>query len=144
MIQHFVGRYRIGIVILLLLIAFPVAGYALCQTTLQWDANNPDPDGYMVFGREEGQAYDYEFPWWQGEHAFSQCTIDNLDEDKTYFFVVRAYVSNSDGGDDVSGDSNEVRFAYNDSSTSLSNDGGSSSGGSSGAGCFIQSLIGIE
>jgi len=148
MIKHFVGRYRIGIVILLLLIAFPVTGHALCQVTLQWDANNPAPDGYMLFGREEGQGYDYNTPWWQGDHSFTQCTLDQLDESKTYYFIVRAYLNNTNINIDVSGDSNEVRFVYSDNSSSLNNNtlstnSGSSSGGS-GAGCFIQSLLGFK
>jgi hypothetical protein len=143
MIQFLAGRYRIGFVILALLIAFPVASHALCQATLQWNANNPDPDGYVLFGREEGQSYDYSDPWWRGGYSFTQCTIDQLDEGKTYYFVVRAYVSDANGDDDFSGDSNEVRFAYSDNSSSLNNNinSGSSSAGSSGGGCFLQSLL---
>ena len=147
MIQPILSRNRIGILVLLLLVAFPAISHALCDVDLQWDANNPAPEGYLLFGREEGQSYDYNDPWWQGDNSFTQCTIDQLREDRTYFFVVRAYV-----GNDVSGDSNEVRFSYadgtNGSPSSLSNNSvstvGSSSGGGSGAGCFLQSLLGSE
>ena len=141
MIQLIISRCRIGIFILSLLIAFPAASHALCEVTLQWDTNTPTPEGYLVFGREEGQSYDYDDPWWRiVDPDFVQCTIDQLDESKTYYFVVRAYVN-----EDVSGDSNEVRFAYTDSSSALDNssDGGSSSR-ALGAGCFIQSLFGFE
>ena len=143
MIQPIVGRNRIGIVVLLLLIAFPAVSYALCEVSLQWDANNPSPEGYLLFGREEGQSYDYNNPWWQGDDSFTQCTIDQLSEDRTYFFVVRAYV-----GNDLSGDSNEVRFSYADANSgapsSLTNSGTASAGGGSGGGCFLHSLLGSE
>ncbi len=144
-----VGRKRFGIVVLILLIAFPAVSYALCEVTLQWDPNKPNPEGYLLFGREAGQNYDYNNPWWQGDETFTRCTIDQLREDRTYFFVVRAYV-----GNDVSGNSNEVRFSYNNTNT---NDGDSSSlstnstssvagsgGGGSGSGCFIRSLLGSD
>ena len=103
------------------------------QLTLAWDANNPAPEGYQVYGREEGQNYDYDEPWWQGDSTFTQCTIDELSENKTYFFVVRAFLN-----DDVSSDSNEVRYPYSDN-YSLGTVG--TAGGGSGSGCFIQSLF---
>lgn len=150
MTQHFSFKYHLGIIILLLCVAFPVATHAACEVTLQWDANNPNPDGYLLYGREAGQSYDYNDPWWQGDPSFTQCIIDRLDESKAYYFVVRAYVENPDGSIDVSGDSNEVSFAYgssssSDNSSSLADGSSSSSGGSSDggitAGCFIQSLF---
>jgi len=125
------------------LIAFPAVSHALCEVTLKWNANNPSPEGYLLFGREEGQSYDYNNPWWQGDYSFTQCTIDQLSEDRTYFFIVRAYV-----GNDLSGDSNEVRFSYASANSgapsSLTNSGAASSGGGSGAGCFLHSLLGSE
>jgi hypothetical protein len=134
----------IHILILLLLIIIPSIGQADCQVTLQWDANNPTPEGYQVYGREEGQNYDYDTPWWQGDQTFTQCVIDGLDESKTYFFVVRAYAD-----DDVSGDSNEVRYAYADGtssggSSSLDSNTASSAGSGSSGGCFIQSLCPLD
>ncbi len=145
MIQPIVGRKRFGIVVLLFLVAFPALSYALCEVTLRWDANYPSPEGYLIFGREAGQSYDYNDPWWQGDSSFTQCTIDQLREDRTYYFVVRAYA-----GNDVSGNSNEVRFSYNEpvsdstAASSLSNNSASSAGGSGGGGCFIHSLLGSE
>ena len=136
MIQIFSGRYRIAIAMLLWLIALPVAGHANCQITLQWDANDPNPDGYSLYGREAGQSYDYDVPWWQGDYTFTQCTINQLEVGKTYYFVVRAYLGDTNGDIQVSGDSNEVSF--------VCSNGGSGGGGSSGSGCFLQSLFSSE
>ncbi len=134
--------------ILILLMAFPVTSHAASEVTLQWDANNPDPDGYLLYGREEGQSYDYSDPWWQGDLSFTQCVIDRLDISKTYYFVVRAYIENNDGSMNVSGDSNEVRFTHGEGSALSDGDSTSSVGGSSRgdlvAGCFIQSLSGLD
>jgi hypothetical protein len=58
-----------------------------------------------------------------------------LDENTTYYFVVRAY-----DGDDLSGDSNEVRFNYSDNSLHYSGSSGAESDEFS-AGCYIQSLF---
>ncbi len=71
------------------------------NVTLQWDANNPAPEGYRVFARLSGQSYNYNTPAWEG--ATATCTITGLSESTTYYFVVRAYE-----GENESGDSNEV------------------------------------
>jgi len=137
MIHLFTVKKFLIVFILSLLIGNPVTSLANCDVTLQWDTDNPAIEGYQVYGREEGQNYDYDAPWWQGDSTFDQCTIDSLDESKTYFFVVRAFV-----GDVVSDDSNEVRYPYPDGSSALSyNNASSSAGGGSGSGCFIQSLF---
>ncbi len=133
--QVFRARNKMPVILMLLLLGVPFFAYADCQVTLQWDANDPTPEGYRVFGREEGQPYDYNDFWWQGDFSFQQCTIEGLDENKTYFFVVRAYE-----GDDLSGDSNEVRFNYSDNSLHYTGSSGTESDGA-GAGCFIQSLF---
>jgi hypothetical protein len=73
------------------------------QTTLAWDANDPVPDGYRIYQRTEGQAYDYSQPVWTG--AGTTGTVNHLVEDTTYYFVVRAY-----SGTDESADSNEVSY----------------------------------
>jgi hypothetical protein len=146
MILSISGRRILGLFTLFLIIAFPAISHALSEATLEWDPSSSHAQGYYVFGREEGQQYDYEEPWWQGDHTFSSCTIDGLDEDKTYFFVIRAYSDN-----EVSPDSNEVRYSYEsieDNSSSLSSDGTSdSSSGSfygSSSGCFINSIFGSK
>lgn len=59
------------------------------QVTLEWSPNSePDLAGYTLFCREQGQNYDYTHPCWEGRDT--TCTIYDLDETKTYFFVVRA------------------------------------------------------
>ena len=70
-------------------------------TTLMWAPNSPVPDGYRLYMRTEGEAYDYGSPVWEG--AQRQATIENLPNGMTYYFVVRAFISN-----DESNDSNEV------------------------------------
>jgi hypothetical protein len=71
--------------------------------TLQWAPNNePNLAGYRAFYREESQSYDYEHPYW--ESIDPVCTIYDLDETKTYYFVVRAFDANGL----ESADSNEV------------------------------------
>lgn len=77
--------------------------------TLAWDANDPVPDGYHIYQRTEGQAYDYSQPVWTT--TSTTATIYNLSYDTTYYYVVRAYV-----GTDASGDSNEVSFTGSSSS----------------------------
>ncbi|MEJ2655679.1 MAG: fibronectin type III domain-containing protein [Desulfobacterales bacterium] len=85
-----------------LLLNFGTAVYAI-DITLQWSRNNePDLAGYRVFYREDGRSYDYESPYW--ESIDPVCTIYDLDETKTYYFVVRAFDANGS----ESADSNEV------------------------------------
>lgn len=121
--------------IIVLIIGIPLLSIAETEVTLAWDFNNPAPDGYRVYGHEEGEDYD-DF-WWQGDHTFNSCTIDGLDENKTYYFVVRAF-----DGNDESGDSNEVRYS-NGQWQSLSSSGvdAASGGGGGGGGCFVQSFF---
>jgi hypothetical protein len=122
--------------IALFLITFPVTVYAVYKATLSWDANGP-ADGYLLFGRSEGQNYNYDEPWCKGDSAFMQCTIGDLDESATYYFVARSYV-----GGVVSADSNEVTLNFaNSSSNSDANTSKSSVEGSGGGGCFIESLL---
>jgi hypothetical protein len=87
------------------------------QVTLAWDPNNPAPDGYRVFLRNEGETYNYASPAWPlaGDNPQSTtCTIGDLTEDTQYYFVVRAVT-----GDDISGDSNEVAY-HTEAETPLS------------------------
>ena len=76
---------------------------ASTEVVLEWTPNSePDLAGYKVFCREEGQSYNYITPSWSG--AENYCTVYDLDENKTYCFVARAY--DSEGFE--SGDSEEV------------------------------------
>jgi hypothetical protein len=138
MIQCFTAKKILLGFVILFLIGFPLTSHANCDVTLQWDKSDQNLEGYQVFGREEGQDYDYENPWWQGDSTFHQCTLDSLDESKTYYFVVRAFE-----GDDMSADSNEVRYAYDDNgaATGVGSGNGSAAGSQSSSGCFIKSLF---
>jgi len=73
------------------------------EVTLNWDCNDPSPEGYRIYQRTEGNPYDYSQPVWTG--AKSTTTVYNLDYDTPYYFVARAYA-----GADESADSNEVSF----------------------------------
>jgi hypothetical protein len=89
-------------VCLILLVAFPVVGYAK-TVTLAWGAPATGTvDGYRVFYHLAGQSYNYSQPAWQG--TTTTCTLSNL-QDVTTYFVARAY--NSFG---ESADSNEVTY----------------------------------
>lgn len=75
------------------------------QVSLTWDANNPAPEGYRVFEREEDQPYDYENPVWEGSSIIAEpLTIENGTK---HYWVVRAFQ-----GDLESDDSNEVGFSF--------------------------------
>jgi hypothetical protein len=54
-------RFIVFLIIALFLIPAPIV-FADEQVTLAWDPNSPDPDGYRLFRRVEGQAYDYAAP----------------------------------------------------------------------------------
>lgn len=135
MIQIFPTRKILQTLIIFLLIGFPLLSNADIQVTLQWDPNNPTPEGYRLYGREEGQNYDYANFWWQGDSSFNQCTIGGLDENKTYYFVIHAFAGNNE-----SGDSNEIRYS-NGVGYSLGDNSLGTAGGGSSSGCFIQSLF---
>ncbi|MFO7554711.1 MAG: fibronectin type III domain-containing protein [Desulfobacterales bacterium] len=93
-------KFLISFIVLFIGFATPVGAI---DVTLQWTPNNePDLAGYRVFYREEDQSYDYENPYW--ESIDPVCTIYDLDEIKTYYFVVRAFDTNGS----ESADSNEV------------------------------------
>lgn len=98
----------------LLLFLLPAITFA-AQVTLQWDPNNPAPEGYCVYQRQPGGSYDYNNPVWPTDgnnHSETTCTITGLTEGATYSFIVRAHV-----GSDFSGDSNEVTYQVPASTT---------------------------
>jgi len=73
------------------------------DVAVRWDPNNPTPEGYRVFMRDEAGSYDYSQPAWQGPETTT--TLTGLTEDQTYALVVRAY-----DGEMESADSNEVVY----------------------------------
>jgi len=100
-----------------LLVAFPLIVSA-AQVTLQWNPNNPAPDGYNLYQRTGGQAYNYSSPVNPSAITGTTYTVSNLQDGTTYFFVVRAFVGTSQ-----SGDSNEVQFSTPAAVTDTDNDG---------------------
>ena len=83
---------------------FATSGYAM-DVTLQWTPNKEaNLAGYKVYCRQDGQPYRYTQPYW--ETIDSTCTIYDLDNTKTYYFVVRAF----DRIGHESNNSNEVRL----------------------------------
>lgn len=93
---------------LLMVIAFimiPVVSFAECYgIKLKWDANTEsDLEGYRVFMRSDGNAYDYNNPAAEVDRSTVEIWIKNIEEG-CYAFVVRAF----DTSGKESGDSNEV------------------------------------
>jgi hypothetical protein len=131
--------FLIGLV--LIIVAYPCNVLSECQITLQWPANTPSPEGYRIYGRENGNAYNFDEPWWEGDYTFTQCTIDQLDENITYYFVIRAF----DMDNNESENSNEVVYRHNPDYAALNtNNPPSASPTSSGsAGCFINTALSL-
>ena len=113
---------RLGLVVICFTLSLTVSAFA-AEIRLAWDASSSPVEGYRVFRREQGKHYDYTQPVWEGSAL--TCTIYDLDDYVTYYFVVRAY---NDFGE--SGDSNEACSAK--SSIAVGS-------GSEGGGCFIVS-----
>ena len=105
-IQYLKLNWRqIAIVLIISMAGTFTLAAADCQVTLQWDPNTDSlTAGYKLFQRQENGSYNYTAPVYDGRD--NQCTISNLTEGTTYYFVVRSY----DSADNMSGDSNEVRF----------------------------------
>ena len=109
------------------------------DVTLAWDPNTEaNLSGYRIYAREEGEAYNYSQPEWQGTDT--QCTVQGFDEYESYYFVVRAV----DNEGNESGNSNEVYLptAYAPGSSLESGGSASGGGGGGGGGCFVGTLIG--
>lgn len=95
-----------GIGILLFILAIPFSAFA--SPFLQWDASTGEVTGYRVYYcTTVGGPYPANY-----EVATTSCDMANLplQENSTYYFVVRAY--NSAG---ESGNSNEASYAVPDS-----------------------------
>jgi hypothetical protein len=141
---------KLIICLLIICITLPTMAIAECEVKFQWTPQGTTDEvaGYMIFCRESGKDYDYEVPIWEGDNTFLQCTIDGLDESKTYYFVIRAV----DRNDNQSYDSPEVEFSYNSRSGDGAGGAGGSDAGIGGDGdiststsfssCFLQSLSG--
>lgn len=94
------------LMILVIIAVLSLLFFSICRAdgasvTLQWDANDPAPDGYRLFMRTDGANYNYDTPVWTG--TATTTTVDGLLPATLYYFVVRAFMA-----DEESGDSNEV------------------------------------
>jgi chitinase len=67
------------------------------SVNIQWEANDPSPEGYRVFVRERGQDYDYTQPDWEGPATAGM--VVNLYRETDYCFVVRAFDGSLEGED---------------------------------------------
>jgi predicted secreted protein len=92
-------------IILFLQITMTPAAVFCGQVTLAWTKNTePDIAGYRIFCREQNSSYNYSRPDWEG--SGTSCVIRDLDDNKVYYTIVRAYnTSNIE-----SLNSNEVSF----------------------------------
>ena len=76
--------------------------------TLAWNPNTEeDLSGYRIYYREEGQNYDYQNPAWEG--TATTCTIPDLNNNTTYYFIARAF----DTSNNESEDSDEACYRPN-------------------------------
>ena len=108
--------------ILFSLLIFLTATVAVAASvTFRWDPTVSPHDGYKVFARKAGQAYNYSQPNWQG--AATTCTINNLLNQTEYYFVARAYKGSLD-----SANSNEVHYVPGGTTTGGTTTGGTTSG----------------
>lgn len=105
MMQPLILRKPAGALLLFALVTFPSTGNALCPVTFQWDANTQTPEGYRLFVHEKDKSYNFNTPDWEGQATTA--TITGLEEEKTYYTVVRAYK-----GELESTNSNEVYYTF--------------------------------
>ncbi|MEJ2286533.1 MAG: fibronectin type III domain-containing protein, partial [Desulfobacterales bacterium] len=89
------------------ILSFPMNAPA-AQVTLAWKDKNQAVDGFQVFQRKEGSAFDYAKPVWTSDGRDpnkTSCTISGLADGIKYHFVVRAYAEN-----EQSPNSNQVTY----------------------------------
>lgn len=101
---------KLVITTLLILMAFLLT-MAYCDRShagsfrVDWDHNNPIPEGYRVYMRYAGQSYDYDNPIWTGTTSITGDLI--ADDNRVFYVVVRAFE-----GERQSADSEEVSAVH--------------------------------
>ena len=91
-----IHRFLLFVLVVSLSITFSATAFA-ANITLQWDPNDPAPEGYRVFARQAGQSYNYNNPIWESNQT--TCTLIGLVEGTTYHFVVRAFDGSLESAD---------------------------------------------
>lgn len=99
-----------------MLIACPLVVSA--AVTLSWDANSPAPEGYNLYQREAGQAYDFSSPVNTEGITGTSFPVNDLQPGVTYYFVVRAF-----DGSTMSHNSNEVAYTESEAVSDRDGDG---------------------
>ena len=104
----FLKNTRIISIIFFFFISLTTTAAVAASVTLRWDPNDTAPEGYRVFARKSDQAYRFSQPDWEGSGV--TCTINHLEDQTEYCFVVRAFDGNLE-----SVNSAEVRYLNPDS-----------------------------
>jgi hypothetical protein len=78
------------------------------EIIVKWEPNDPAPEGYNVYHRKEGEAYDYNQPVWTGSDDSAIVTI--LAENGIHYFTVSAFDQHVEGEN-----SKEVYLIFNNS-----------------------------
>ena len=84
--------FIVGVILALPTSGFSAETYTVPQTAgaaVSWEENDPVPEGYRIYQRKQGEAYDYDNPCWTGSGTSGN--VYNLEWETTYYFVVRAY-----------------------------------------------------
>lgn len=89
-----------AIILMVMIFHFTTIAFG-ASVTLQWDPNDPTPDGYRVFSRTVNGVYDYTQPLWEGQEVTATVTVP----DGINYFVVRAYAGTLESADSI-----EVRY----------------------------------
>jgi hypothetical protein len=57
---------RLSFILVPLLLLLATTAVTAASVSLRWDPNDPAPEGYRVFARKSGQAYNFSQPDWEG------------------------------------------------------------------------------
>jgi hypothetical protein len=89
----------------ILLTLVMVLATTAAAVTLEWDANDPSPDGYRLFRRPDGHSFNYIDSL--ATLSRTRCEDTRTEPARKYHYVVRSYA-----GDSESGESNEVTYTH--------------------------------